>query len=482
MASIKYLVDLDLNKQQLLNAVVQNLASAPGSPSDGQIYWDTVLDSLFVYNASGAVWIDLGSDGKTNLAYTASPTNGVVTSDTGTNATIPLATTVDAGLLAPGDKTKINATSGSNTGDNATNTQYSGLVSNVSTNLSEGTTTATTVDVNSSDGSNATLLQATAGRAGVMSSTDKSKLDGIEALADVTDATNVNAAGAVMESDISGTPSGRIINDNTFGTASNTTLATSLSTKAYIDSIVAGGMIYKGGYDAATNTPALDATPIATKIGDTYTVTAAGTFFAEAVQIGDVIICEVVNATIAADWTIVNKNIPDIVAASEIAQGIIELATAAEVAAGTDGVRAITPANLNSITRLGTVTVGNVTAVVSAASEVLAGKIEIATQAEVTTGTDDTRAITPLKLKTALGTTGTLSMARKYTQVIGDGAAVTYAITHGLASTTLITEVYRTASPFDKVETEVIHTSSTVLTINFNVAPTASQYTVVIIG
>jgi hypothetical protein len=194
------------------------------------------------------------------------------------------------------------------------------------------------------------------------------------------------------------------------------------------------------------------------------------------------LICEVVNATIAADWTIVNKNIPDIVAASEIAQGIIELATAAEVAAGTDGVRAITPANLNSITRLGTVTVGNVTSVVSAASEVLAGKIEIATQAEVTTGTDDTRAITPLKLKTALGTTGTLSMARKYTQVIGDGAAVTYAITHGLASTTLITEVYRTASPFDKVETEVIHTSSTVLTINFNVAPTASQYTVVIIG
>jgi hypothetical protein len=485
MASIKYLVDLDLNKQQLLNAVVQNLASAPGSPSDGQIYWNTVLNSLFVYRAVGAVWVDLGASGVTNLAYTASPTNGVVTSDTGADATIPLATTIDAGLLAPGDKTKINATSGSNTGDNATNTQYSGLVSNVQTNLSEGTTTATTVNVNSSDGTNATLLQASGTRAGVMSSADKSKLDGVEPLADVTDAANVNAAGAVMESDISGTPSGRIINDNTFGTASNTTLATSASTKAYIDNLVVGGMIYKGAYSASANTPALDASDgatIATKVGDTYTVTTAGTFFLEAVQVGDVIICEVANATTAADWTIVNKNIPDIVSASETAQGIIELATAAEVAAGTDTIRAITPANLSSITKLGTITVGDVTAVVSPASETLAGKIEIATQAEVTAGTDDVRAITPLKLKAALGTTGTLSMARKYTQTIGDGVALTYAVPHGLASTTLVAEVYRSASPFDKVQTEVIHTNTTLLTINFNVAPTTGQYTVVIIG
>ena len=77
MAFIKYLVDLDLNKNQLLNAVVQNLAAAPGSPSDGQIYWDTAQDSLFVYNLTGATWIDLGSDGITNLAYTASATNAL---------------------------------------------------------------------------------------------------------------------------------------------------------------------------------------------------------------------------------------------------------------------------------------------------------------------------------------------------------------------------------------------------------------------
>lgn len=42
--------------------------------------------------------------GATNLAYTASPTNGVVTSDTGTDATIPLVDYNNAGLIASSEK------------------------------------------------------------------------------------------------------------------------------------------------------------------------------------------------------------------------------------------------------------------------------------------------------------------------------------------------------------------------------------------
>ena len=51
-------------------------------------------------------------------------------------------------------------------------------VSNVTTNLSEGTSTVTTVDVNSSDGNNATLQPASTARAGVMS---KAKFDEVTA-------------------------------------------------------------------------------------------------------------------------------------------------------------------------------------------------------------------------------------------------------------------------------------------------------------
>jgi hypothetical protein len=43
-----------------------------------------------------------------------------------------------------------------------------GVINNVTTNLSEGTATSTTVNVNSSDGTNATLQAATTSRAGVM--------------------------------------------------------------------------------------------------------------------------------------------------------------------------------------------------------------------------------------------------------------------------------------------------------------------------
>jgi hypothetical protein len=75
-------------------------------------------------------------------------------------------------------------------------------VTNVTTNLST-TQTTTTVDVVSSDGTDATLPQAIAsGNAGVMSGADKAKLDGVEALADVTDTANVTAAGALMDSEV----------------------------------------------------------------------------------------------------------------------------------------------------------------------------------------------------------------------------------------------------------------------------------------
>jgi hypothetical protein len=49
-----FLVPIDLTKNELQNGVIQNLSSDPGSPVEGQIYWNTTSHVLKLYN--GTVW------------------------------------------------------------------------------------------------------------------------------------------------------------------------------------------------------------------------------------------------------------------------------------------------------------------------------------------------------------------------------------------------------------------------------------------
>jgi hypothetical protein len=44
--------NVEFNQQELLKVVVEQLASAPGTPTQGQIYYDTVEDHIYVYVAS----------------------------------------------------------------------------------------------------------------------------------------------------------------------------------------------------------------------------------------------------------------------------------------------------------------------------------------------------------------------------------------------------------------------------------------------
>jgi len=84
--------------------------------------------------------------------------------------------------------------------------------------------------------------------------------------------------------------------------------------------------------------------------------------------------------------------------ASDVLQGIVELATDAETQAGADVTRAVTPAGLNSRT----------------ATETRTGLIEIATAAEVQSGADNERAVTPFGLASRTATetrTGVVELA-----------------------------------------------------------------------
>ena len=90
------------------------------------------------------------------------------------------------------------------------------------------------------------------------------------------------------------------------------TLAANAASKSYVDSTLAGSgaLIFQGGYNAATNTPDLDVSPSASiKQGWTYAVTAAGNFFGEAVEDGDLLIAESDAPTALASWTVVQNNI-----------------------------------------------------------------------------------------------------------------------------------------------------------------------------
>ena len=92
-------------------------------------------------------------------------------------------------------------------------------------------------------------------------------------------------------------------------TLANVPMTALTSVKTYVDSVVSGGLIYQGGYNASTNSPDLTSSPNSIKKGWTYTVTADGTFFGEQLKIGDVIIAEVDTPSSLADWTTVQNNV-----------------------------------------------------------------------------------------------------------------------------------------------------------------------------
>jgi hypothetical protein len=111
-----------------------------------------------------------------------------------------------------------------------------------------------------------------------------------------------------------------------------------------------------------------------------------------------------------------------------------------------------------------------------AASETTAGILELATQAETDTGTDDLRAVTPLKLSTWSG------RSRKHTATFGDGSATSYVITHNFNTKAVHVTVYETGGSFREVLCEVQHTSVNSVTILTATAPASNAYTVVVIA
>ena len=139
---------------------------------------------------------------------------------------------------------------------------------------------------------------------------------------------------------------------------------TDAASKDYVDNAVVGGLVYQGGYNAATNTPDLTTSPNSILKGWTYTVTADGTFLGEQLRVGDVLIAEINSPSSLTDWTTVQNNI-DLASLTQVGIGNVNAGTGISVAYAS-GTATVTNTDTNTAnTATGTITAGNLSGTVT---------------------------------------------------------------------------------------------------------------------
>lgn len=293
--SKKFLTNLDLTKNQIINVAVHNNAGAPSSPVVGQIYFDTTPSVLRMFFWDGSQWVDMSGDiqdvlGGSGLTASTSANGDIITLDVNVdNVTIEVSS----------DSLQVKDL-GISTGKLANSA-------------------VTTVKINA----NAVTF------------------DKLQQVANLTVIGNTSGSTA--------NPSEVIIVTD-LGSASSTTLATSAAIKSYIDTNVGNLGNIEGGWDASSGSFPVGSAPVAgTKAGDYWYVTVAGTTDGEAFNIGDMIVAKVNAASTSskADWIRLEVNRDQ---ATTTVLGLVYLATDAETQAGTDSNKAVTPASLSSRT------------------------------------------------------------------------------------------------------------------------------------
>lgn len=122
----------------------------------------TAGTNMTISEAGNVITLNSTASGATNLSSTHNNTTVDIESDTGTNTTINLANGTTAGVsennLTDGEKTILGNTSGTNSGDNAVNSLYSGLVSNAT---HTGDVTGSTALTIATDAVDLSMLSAT---------------------------------------------------------------------------------------------------------------------------------------------------------------------------------------------------------------------------------------------------------------------------------------------------------------------------------
>jgi hypothetical protein len=474
----KFLVGIDLNKNELSNAVIQNLATAPATPVAGQIYYNTVDNQLYIYN--GTRWEVAGNAVQSGLLSAR-----------------PAAATVDIGTIYYATDTYLFYYSdGSNW---AQTNQFGTITAQTSYGASSGNGTST--DYARADHTHGTpaLGSATPNAiAGVTGSagtaTTPSKEDHTHAF---TPAADLSMAGFKLTS--VGTPSAD----------------TDAATKGYVDAVAQGldvkaSVVYAtaGALDAYTFSATGGGTLTANANGeldiDGFIVSATGTrILVKNETSGNAPYNGIYTVTDAGSlstvWVLTRSTDANI--SAEVTDGLFTFVEQGDTNSSTSWVLTTNnPITLNTtgltfaqFSGAGTYTASNGVLLTGTnftfAPRTGYGLQTGATGAEIKLATTSGLNLTS-DLAVGAGNgisvlTNTVAIdssvvVSKYATAFGDGSATSYTITHNLGTRDVIVSVYEATGSYAEVICDVNHATTNTVTLLFSVAPTSNQYRVVV--
>jgi hypothetical protein len=484
----KFLTALDLGKNELQNARVQNLATDPASPVLGQIYYNTVSNEMRIYN--GTLFEAIGLNGvtadaaeinildgatltTTELNYVDGVTSAIQTQiDTkapSANPTFTGTVTLDTGVNIVFEGATANAFEATLTAGDPTADRTITLPDLTTTLVGQDTTdTLTNKTLTSPTISGLTLSDSSIVVEGATADAYETTLSFVDPTADRTIyVPNADGTLARVENklhDFAVATASVDLNSQKITNLATPTDPTDAANKGYVDAAVVG-IDWKASVRVATTAAVTLAT--AFENGDTL----------------DGVTLATGNRVLVKDQADGSENGIYTVNASGAPTRATDADTAAEITASFAVFVEEGTVNADSawtLTNNGTVTVGTTVLVFT----------QFTGLGQITAGAGLTKAANTLDVGAGTGITvnandvaiDTAVVVRKYAVSLGDGSATSYTITHNLGTRDVTVALYEVASPYAEVLADVEHTTTNTITVKFSVAPTTDQFRVAVQG